>query len=147
MISPSQEACSVCSEISQWKAGQNLFIVAEFKLSLFVVGEHQFFEGYSLLLLKEHVRDLHELTLTSQEELFRELMIATKALVRRYTPWKMNYASYGNVAPHVHWHLIPRYDSDPDRESQPWQHEQEFADHRISPEKARLIGEEIRRHL
>ena len=25
----------------------------------------------------------------------------------------MNYCSLGNVVPHLHWHLVPRYRSDP----------------------------------
>jgi diadenosine tetraphosphate (Ap4A) HIT family hydrolase len=146
-MSASNRECPICSEISLWREGHNPFVIAEFKRSIFVVGEHQFFKGYALLLLKEHFRDLHELTSMVQEELFRELMLATKALVSRYSPWKMNYASYGNVVPHIHWHLIPRYESDPNRESQPWQHDREFDNHRIGPEDALVIADAIRRHL
>jgi diadenosine tetraphosphate (Ap4A) HIT family hydrolase len=139
--------CPICDRVALWREGRNDFLIEEFEQSIFVVGDHQFFAGYSLLLLKEHVRELHELTRPAQQALFRELMIATDALVRAYRPWKMNHACYGNLVPHTHWHLIPRYESDPDRASQPWLHAGEFDNYLIGPEEARAVGEKIRRHL
>lgn len=139
--------CVICDKVSRWRRGDDHFVIAEFRQTIFVVGDHQFFEGYSLLLLKSHVRELHDLGAGEQAETFRELMTATEALVKTYHPWKMNYASYGNVAPHVHWHLIPRYASDPDRESQPWHHAAKFDDYAIKAETANAISERIRSNL
>lgn len=38
---------------------------------------------------------------------------ATEMILRDLmSPTKINLASLGNVVPHVHWHIIPRWDSD-----------------------------------
>jgi diadenosine tetraphosphate (Ap4A) HIT family hydrolase len=33
---------------------------------------------------------------------------------------RMNYASFGNVVAQLHWHLIPRYEGDPNWGAPPW---------------------------
>ena len=113
--------CSICHRlvlvISQ---GQDLNLIHEFKNSYLVLGDHQFFKGYSVLLLKDHYRELHDLEGTLQQELLSELMKAGKAVFDAFKPWKMNYSCYGNQVPHVHWHIFPRYESDPDRLDPPW---------------------------
>ena len=35
------------------------------------------------------------------------------ALARAFDARKVNYALFGNVLPHVHWHLVPRLATDP----------------------------------
>jgi diadenosine tetraphosphate (Ap4A) HIT family hydrolase len=36
-----------------------------------------------------------------------------RALASLYEPVKMNYEIHGNVLPHLHLHLLPRYEGDP----------------------------------
>ena len=139
--------CSICRRVALWRDASNPYFIHEFEHSIFIVGDHQFHRGYSLLLLKEHVRELHELTAPVQVELFRELMHAGRALVDTFKPWKMNYSCYGNLDPHIHWHLIPRYDSEPDHLSQPWLHSAEFNDHLIDAQTAQNLAERIKENL
>lgn len=138
--------CSICQRIALWQSGQNPYFIHEFEHSLFV-GDHQFHRGYALLLLKDHVRELHELQPTIQVALFQELMTAGRALVDSFKPWKMNYSCYGNLDPHIHWHLFPRYDSEPDHLNQPWLHASEFKDHLIDAETARELAAQIKANL
>ena len=42
-----------------------------------------------------------------------DVVFAVEAAVREaMQPHKMNLASLGNMTPHVHWHVIPRYRDD-----------------------------------
>jgi diadenosine tetraphosphate (Ap4A) HIT family hydrolase len=140
-------ACSICQRVLLWREGRNPFFIHEFENSIFIVGDHQFHQGYCLLLLKDHVRELHELEPTVQAALFQELMMAGRAVVETFQPWKMNYSCYGNVDPHIHWHLFPRYQSEPDHLNHPWLHSSEFKDHLIDSETARGLGEKIKANL
>ena len=140
-------SCSICRRVTLWRDGSNPHFIHEFENSILVVGDHQFHRGYSLLLLKEHVRELHELDPPVQAALFRELMTAGRALVATFRPWKMNYSCYGNVDPHIHWHLFPRYDTEPDHLNHPWLHAPEFDAHRVDADAARAIAERIRANL
>ena len=59
----------------------------------------------------------------------------------------MNYSCYGNLDPHIHWHLLPRYDSEPDCMNHPWLHSAKFKDHLIDSQAARSLGERIKENL
>ena len=53
--------CLICQELSSSKKGENPYFVKELETGYLVVGDHQYFEGYSLFLAKEHVTELHHL--------------------------------------------------------------------------------------
>ena len=41
------------------------------------------------------------------------VVYAVEMVVRQlFSPDKINLASFGNVVPHVHWHIIPRWSDD-----------------------------------
>ena len=142
-----QQSCSICQRVSLWRSGRNPYFIHEFENSILVVGDHQFHKGYCLLLLKDHVRELHELEPAVSLALFEELLKSGRAIVETFKPWKMNYSCYGNVDPHIHWHLFPRYDSEPDHLNHPWLHAAKFKDHLIDAETARDVGGRIKGNL
>ncbi len=77
------------------------------------------YRGYCVLISHRHVIELHEL---GQEE--RHIWIDTIALLSERIsavcqPAKMNCAMLGNIVPHLHCHLIPRYFDDPDWDNAP----------------------------
>ncbi len=139
--------CPICERVSRLGRGRDPFLVREFEHSILAVGEHQFHRGYCVLLLKRHAREPHELPSRVRAGLFRELAEAARAVEAAFRPWKMNYACLGNVVPHIHWHLIPRYESDPDRLKHPWLREGEFARRRTTPAAARAVAARVRRRL
>ena len=126
------------------REGRNPYLIAEMEHTFFVVGDHQFHEGYSLVLLKDHLRELHDLAPKVQLEHFSEVMRATRAIQATFSPWKLNHACYGNGIPHVHWHIFPRYEHDPDHNRHPWLHVDTFGDRAITPDEARRIATRIR---
>src|SRR5690606_29899764 len=73
--------CLICERVALARAGENPYLIAEFEHTIFVVGDHQYHRGYSLLLLKDHVHELHTLAPDVQTAMFQELMTATRALV------------------------------------------------------------------
>jgi diadenosine tetraphosphate (Ap4A) HIT family hydrolase len=107
------DQCLVCDRVALARDGGNPYLVAEMQQSIFVVGDHQWHRGYSVVALKEHVREPYNLSPDVQGEHFREVMRAAEALERTFQPLKMNFSCYGNADPHVHWHLVPRYADDP----------------------------------
>jgi diadenosine tetraphosphate (Ap4A) HIT family hydrolase len=139
--------CLICERVALWREGRNPYFIEEFAHSIFVVGDHQFHKGYALVLLKKHVPELLDLPSDIQSEMFKEVLRAGQALVGAFHPWKMNYSCYGNAEPHVHWHLFPRYESDPDRRRNPWLHSPEFKDHRIDEVTAKALCARIRQQL
>lgn len=74
-------------------------------------------------------------------------MLAGQAIVNAFSPWKMNYACYGNAEPHIHWHLFPRYESDPDRKANPWCHVSEFKHYLITSQTAQNLAQKVTEHF
>ena len=141
------QPCSICQRVSLWRGGRNPYFIHEFEHSILVVGDHQFHKGYCLLLLKKHVRELHELEPAVFLALSEELLTSGRAVVETFKPWKMNYSCYGNVDPHIHWHLFPRYETEADHLNHPWLHASRFKEHQTDAEAARDVGERIKANL
>ena len=47
-----------------------------------------------------------------QVELIKKIVHTEKVLRDLLNPDKINIASLGNMTPHLHWHIIPRYRND-----------------------------------
>lgn len=141
----------ICERVALWEQGKNPYFIHEFETSIFVVGDHQFYRGYSLLLLKQHVRELHELDAETYVKLQEELHIAGKAINQTFKPWKMNYQCLGNKDEHVHWHILPRYESDPYHRTLPFtdcmKSEIKLKDHMITTDESRQIAGRVRETL
>ena len=45
---------------------------------------------------------------------FEELAATAKAIFELYHPDKINYATFGDLVPHVHVHVVPKYKDGPD---------------------------------
>jgi diadenosine tetraphosphate (Ap4A) HIT family hydrolase len=75
------------------------------------------------------------------------MMKGYRAVEKAYKPWKMNVLSLGNGDEHVHWHIYPRYQSDPNHRRDPFFNSPQFKDHLITPDQAREIAARIRANL
>ena len=54
------EDCLICIRIKMIKEGTNKYFVKELETGYVVIGDHQYFNGYTLFLYKEHQNELHE---------------------------------------------------------------------------------------
>lgn len=102
-------SCVMCTK---WQDDADLQIHT-FKHSSLVLNRDQFFPGYCFLFTKEHVTELFHLDKNIRHELIDEVSKVAKVLSDIYQPTKINYELLGNMVPHIHWHLVPRFDSDP----------------------------------
>lgn len=70
------------------------------------------YPGFCRVILNRHVAEMTDLADDEQQELMR-VVFAVEAVVREVVkPDKINLASLGNMVPHVHWHVIPRWRED-----------------------------------
>ncbi len=103
------ENCTICR---RWDDDAELRIM-EFEHSLLVLNRDQFFTGYCLLFTKTHHTELFHLEKQVRQGLIEEVNIVAEALFRCFAPAKINYELLGNMAPHIHWHIVPRFSTDP----------------------------------
>ena len=73
---------------------------------------HPDYPGYLRVIWKAHVAEMTELAAADCAHLWRVVLGTERVLRRLMSPDKINLASLGNVVPHLHWHVIPRYRDD-----------------------------------
>lgn len=84
------------------------------------VFEDQFFAGWTVLVLKDHVSELFGLSRVARGILIEEVTNVAQILAQVFDAKKINYELLGNQVPHMHWHLIPRLKTDPDPMQPVW---------------------------
>ena len=70
------------------------------------------FAGFCRVIWKAHVREMTDLAPVDRRHLMNIVFAVEGALRALLSPLKMNVASLGNLVPHVHWHVIPRFADD-----------------------------------
>jgi diadenosine tetraphosphate (Ap4A) HIT family hydrolase len=106
---PGAAPCAACS--GRWPDPADR--IAELPGSVVYLHTDQFFPGWSVLVLRRHATELFELDRDERARLMDEVSDVARALARTFDARKVNYALFGNLLPHVHWHLIPRLATDP----------------------------------
>lgn len=97
------------------------------------------YPGFCRVIWKQHVREMSDLTATDRSHLLDWVMRTEIAIRHVMQPDKINLASLGNVVPHLHWHVIPRFADDAHFPSPIWASPQrEGADH-SQPQLAGLL--------
>jgi diadenosine tetraphosphate (Ap4A) HIT family hydrolase len=70
--------------------------------------------GYTVVIWRgRHVAEPTELEAEEAAAYWLELLRVGAALERHLKPVKMNYDVLGNLLPHLHTHVLPRYADDP----------------------------------
>ena len=68
--------------------------------------------GFLRVVLQRHVREMTDLTAEERQRLMAVVFAVETHVRRSLEPDKMNLASLGNLTPHLHWHVIPRWRDD-----------------------------------
>ena len=71
------------------------------------------YPGFCRVIWQAHVREMTDLSEDDRLHLMC-VVFAVESVIREHlAPEKINLASLGNLVPHVHWHVIPRFQDDP----------------------------------
>jgi diadenosine tetraphosphate (Ap4A) HIT family hydrolase len=111
--------CLICSRIKAIKEGRNPYFVKELSTGYVVLGDYQFYKGYVLFLSKVHTNELHNLK-EKRTQFLNEMAIVAESVYKFFKPNKLNYELLGNTDEHLHWHVIPRYNNDPNPNAPIW---------------------------
>jgi diadenosine tetraphosphate (Ap4A) HIT family hydrolase len=68
--------------------------------------------GFCRIILNQHAREMTDLSMNIRTEIMGAIWATESTLRDLMQPDKINLASFGNVVPHVHWHVIPRWKDD-----------------------------------
>ena len=89
-------------------------LVARQAASSLYLAVNQTYRGQCLLILDiRHATRPEELSKEEWGTFCADLYAAEVAIAKAVKPDHINVAALGNVIPHLHWHIIPRYRGDP----------------------------------
>ncbi len=70
------------------------------------------YPGYCRLIWNQHVKEMTDLAPVDRAHCMNTVFAVEAVLRELLKPDKINIASLGNFTPHVHWHVIARFNGD-----------------------------------
>lgn len=70
------------------------------------------YPAYCRVELLAHVKEMTDLAPQDRARTMKVVFAVETAIREIFQPDKINLASLGNKTPHVHWHVIPRFEND-----------------------------------
>ena len=70
------------------------------------------YPGFCRVILKRHVKEMTDLDASARQALMAVVFGVEEVVRTLFHPDKINLASFGNMVPHLHWHIIPRWRDD-----------------------------------
>jgi diadenosine tetraphosphate (Ap4A) HIT family hydrolase len=98
-------ACELCREAG----GVLVFQARQWRV---IRAEDAAFPAFYRVVWRAHVAEWTDLSLVDQGALMGAVGAVERVLRDALAPTKINLASLGNVVPHLHWHVIARFDWD-----------------------------------
>jgi len=96
------ELCQQAGGVSLWRD----------ELCRIVLVDDPHYPGFCRVILNRHVKEMTDLPQGERMQLMNVVFVVESVLRELLQPEKINLASLGNMTPHVHWHVIPRYSDD-----------------------------------
>ena len=107
-------ACDLCTLLAGFEndeAGGSVagaLIWGDRQLSVVAVDEAEY-PGFCRVVWNDHVKEMTDLSAAERQRVMEVVWQVELAQREVMQPEKVNLASFGNMTPHVHWHVIPRY--------------------------------------
>lgn len=100
-----QTVCELCTQ----DGGEVLHRDALLRV---VLVDDAHYPGFCRVIWNAHAKEMTDLQPAERDTLMAAVWQVEAAVRDIMQPEKINVASLGNMTPHVHWHVIPRYVDD-----------------------------------
>jgi diadenosine tetraphosphate (Ap4A) HIT family hydrolase len=101
--------CSLCKEALKPEEGQLIWRGDDCRIMM--VNDPDL-PGFCRVIWNHHVAEMTDLSYGQREHLMTLVYAVEEAIRQVMHPHKVNIAALGNMVPHIHWHVIPRYQDD-----------------------------------
>ena len=88
--------------------------IYESRWTITYLRRHAIQRGYAIVVWRDgHVVEPFDLPAGAAAAYWADVLRVGRALSAYFAPKKLNYETHGNSEPHLHTHVVPRYDLDP----------------------------------
>ena len=90
---------------------KNLMIeICDLTVSTLFLFKEQSYPGRCIVTYKGHVKELFELSDADRNAFMKDVCQAASAIQKAFSPSKINYGAYSDKLPHLHFHIVPKYE-------------------------------------
>jgi len=143
-VAPGCELCALDGSTA-WRV-----VLSTEHLSVVRVLDAPAFPAFYRVVWRDHVAEFTDLDANDRSHCLDAVAAVETALRTLLTPRKINLASLGNMVPHLHWHVIARFDWDSHFPQPIWAAAQRpLDDSRLVPLRAAMaaVDADIQRRL
>lgn len=97
--------CELCS----FKPEETVFSNAKWRV---IQVDDRDYPGFCRVIWNGHIREMTDLPVEDRLELMNVVWTVEETVREVMGADKINLASLGNMVPHLHWHVIPRFEND-----------------------------------
>ena len=101
--------CVLCKDELKPEEGQLIWRGDDCRVIL--VNDHDL-PGFCRVIWNRHVAEMTDLSYGERDHLMTLVFTVEEAVRHVMHPDKVNIAALGNMVPHIHWHVIPRFKDD-----------------------------------
>jgi len=105
------ESCFYCEKNEKLKS--IMIKIKELRWSIVYLNRNQLYPGRCIVACKEHKKEYFELSPEENAGFFAEVSLIARVIQHIFSPDKINYATYGDLVPHAHFHIVPKYKNKP----------------------------------
>jgi diadenosine tetraphosphate (Ap4A) HIT family hydrolase len=85
--------------------------IANLAASTLYLSKNQSYKGRCILAFNDHKSEPFQLTDAEWQAFTADMRRAALALSEAFKPAKINYGAVGDTYPHLHFHLVPKYEN------------------------------------
>ena len=111
-----------------------------------LINDHSY-PGYCRVESIGHDKEMTDLSDLKRQEFMRIVFIVEASLRTNLMPEKINLATLGNITPHLHWHIIPRYKLDNHFPESIWSNSKRFEKKELLESESLILIEHIQKEL
>jgi ATP adenylyltransferase len=104
---PYPEDCQYCAK--DRRLTEIMIEICPLQVSTLYLFREQTHRGRCIVALNAHQTELFRLDDETLCAFSRDTARAAAAVQRAFEPDKINYAVYGDLVPHLHYHIVPKY--------------------------------------
>lgn len=105
-------SCMYCSKNS--RLSDLMIKICELDASIVYLFKEQTYKGRCVVVYKqEHKNEIFDLTEENRNAFMNDVSKVASAVHRAFSPGKINYGAYGDKMPHIHFHIVPKYENAP----------------------------------
>lgn len=101
-------SCLYCEKNETQK--ELMIKICDLQVSELFLFKEQTYSGRCLVAYNKHVNELFELDEKERNLFMQDVSKAAKAMSKAFSAKKINYGAYSDKLPHLHFHLVPKYE-------------------------------------